>query len=39
VQWRYLKADLSMDFIRSRESQDSYERKRSLVQISLRRDV
>lgn len=39
VQWRYLRADLSMDFIRSRESQDSYERRRSLIQILLRRDV
>lgn len=38
VQWRYLKAALTMDFVRSRETQDAYERKRSLVQILLRRD-
>ena len=39
AQWRYRKADLTMDFIRSRESQNGYERKRSLAQIFLRRDL
>jgi hypothetical protein len=38
AQWRYRRADLTMDFVRSRESQDGYERRRSLVQILLRRD-
>lgn len=38
LQWRYRRMELTMDLTRTRESQDGFQRRRSLVQLFLRRD-
>jgi len=38
LQWRYRRANLTMDFTRARETQGTFERNRTLAQILMRRD-